>query len=78
MFSLSEGYLIEGGKMTQPIKGATLVGDGPSVLHKVAQVGQQFELDSGKGMCGKEGQQVPVGVGMPPVLVSELTVGGQR
>lgn len=76
VFSTSEAYLIENGKIGAPVKGATLIGDGPSILHKVSMVGNDLELDWGVGTCGKEGQSVPVGVGQPTVKVDELTVGG--
>ena len=76
VFSASETYLIENGKLGAPVKGATLVGDGPSVLHKVSMVGNDLELDAGVGVCGKDGQSVPVGVGQPTLRVDGLTVGG--
>ncbi len=76
VFSASESYLIEGGKLGAPVKGATLIGDGPSVLHKVSMVGNDLELDTGIGVCGKDGQSVPVGVGQPTMRVDGLTVGG--
>ncbi len=76
VFSASESYLIEGGKIGAPLKGATLIGDGPSVLHKVSMVGNDLELDAGVGVCGKDGQSVPVGVGQPTLRVDGLTVGG--
>jgi TldD protein len=76
VFSASESYLIENGKLGAPIKGATLIGDGPSVLHKVSMVGDNLELDTGVGICGKDGQSVPVGVGQPTLRVDGLTVGG--
>jgi TldD protein len=76
VFSASEAYLIEDGKVTAPVKGATLIGDGPTVLTRVAAVGNDLKLDEGIGTCGKEGQSVPVGVGIPTVKVSRLTVGG--
>ncbi len=76
VFSASESYLIEGGQIGAPVKGATLVGDGPSVLHKVSMVGNDLELDTGVGVCGKDGQSVPVGVGQPTLRVDGLTVGG--
>ena len=76
VFSISSGYLIENGKITQPIKGATLIGNGPDVLTKVSMVGNNLELDSGIGTCGKDGQSVEVGVGQPTLKVDELTVGG--
>jgi len=76
VFSASEAYLIENGKITQPIKGATLIGNGPDVLTRVSMVGDDLKLDSGVGVCGKEGQSVPVGVGQPTLKVDSLTVGG--
>ena len=76
VFSTSEAYLIEDGKVTAPVKGATLVGNGPDVLTKVSMVGNDLELDKGVGICGKDGQSVPVGVGQPTLKVDELTVGG--
>ena len=76
VFSASEAYLIESGKVTRPVKGATLIGNGPDVLTRVSMVGNDLELDAGVGTCGKEGQSVPVGVGQPTLKVDELTVGG--
>ncbi|MBV1908887.1 MAG: metalloprotease TldD [Kangiellaceae bacterium] len=76
VFSTSEAYLIENGKITAPVKGATLVGNGPDVLTKVSMVGNDMALDNGVGICGKAGQSVPVGVGQPTLKVDELTVGG--
>ncbi len=76
VFSASEAYLIENGKITQPVKGATLIGNGPDVLTKVSMVGNDLALDSGVGTCGKEGQSVPVGVGQPTLKIDALTVGG--
>jgi TldD protein len=76
VFSASEAYLIEKGKITRPVKGAMLVGDGPEALHEISMVGNDLELDSGVGTCGKEGQSVPVGVGQPTLKIDELTVGG--
>jgi len=76
VFSASEAYLIEKGKVTRPVKGATLIGNGPDVMTKVMMVGNDLKLDSGIGTCGKEGQSVPVGVGQPTVRVDDLTVGG--
>ncbi|HHZ88372.1 MAG TPA: metalloprotease TldD [Chromatiales bacterium] len=76
VFSASEAYLIENGKVTRPVKGATLIGDGPEVLSRVSMVGNDLELDSGVGVCGKEGQSVPVGVGQPTLKIDMLTVGG--
>ena len=76
VFSASEAYLIENGKLGAPIRDATLIGDGPSVLRKVSMVGNDLELDEGVGVCGKDGQSVPVGVGQPTLRVDGLTVGG--
>ncbi len=76
VFSASEAYLIEDGKITRPVKGATLIGNGPDVLTKVSMVGRDLKLDDGIGVCGKAGQSVPVGVGQPTLKVDELTVGG--
>lgn len=78
VFSASEAYLIENGKITAPIKGATLIGNGLEVLKKVSMLGNDLALDPGIGVCGKEGQSVPVGVGQPTVKIEKLTVGGQR
>jgi TldD protein len=76
VFSASEAYLIEDGKVTAPVKGATLVGNGPDVLTRVSMVGNDLMLDEGIGSCGKDGQTVPVGVGQPTLRVDALTVGG--
>jgi TldD protein len=76
VFSASEAYLIENGKVGAPIKGATLIGNGPDVLTRVSMVGNDLKLDDGVGTCGKEGQSVPVGVGQPTVRIDGLTVGG--
>ena len=76
VFSASEAYLIEKGKVTTPVKGAMLIGDGPEALHKISMVGDDLQLDTGVGTCGKEGQSVPVGVGQPTLKIDELTVGG--
>ncbi len=76
VFSASEAYLIEDGKVTKPVKGATLIGNGPEVLKKVSMVGHDMKLDEGIGTCGKDGQSVPVGVGLPTIKVDEMTVGG--
>ncbi|NBC46470.1 MAG: metalloprotease TldD [Gammaproteobacteria bacterium] len=75
-FSASEAYLIENGKISQPVKGATLIGNGPDVLTRVSMVGNDLKLDEGVGTCGKDGQSVPVGVGQPTLRVDGLTVGG--
>jgi len=76
VFSASEAYLIEKGKITRPVKGAMLIGDGPEALHEISMVGNDLRLDTGVGTCGKEGQSVPVGVGQPTLKIDELTVGG--
>ncbi len=76
VFSCTEAYLIENGKLGAPIKGATLIGDGPTVLTRVTGIGNDFALDEGVGVCGKGGQSVPAGVGQPTLLVAGLTVGG--
>ncbi len=76
VFTASEAYLIEGGKVTRPVKGASLIGNGPDVLTRVAAIGNDMALDSGIGTCGKNGQGVPVGVGLPTLLIDGLTVGG--
>ncbi|MEH6712501.1 metalloprotease TldD [Paraglaciecola polaris] len=76
VFSTSEAYLIENGKVTKPIKGATLIGNGPEAMQKVSMVGNDLALDKGVGVCGKDGQSIPVGVGQPTLKVDELTVGG--
>ena len=76
VFTTNEAYLIEDGKITRPVKNATLIGNGPEVLGKVSMVGNQLRMDEGIGVCGKEGQNIPVGIGQPMVKVDELTVGG--
>ncbi len=76
VFSASEAYLIENGRVTRPVKGATLIGNGPDVLTRVTMVGNDLQLDQGVGSCGKEGQSIPVGVGQPTLRVEDLTVGG--
>ncbi len=76
VFSASEAYLIEDGKLTRPVKGATLIGNGPDVLRRISMVGNDLALDEGIGTCGKDGQSVPVGVGLPTVRIDGLTVGG--
>ena len=78
VFSATEAYLIEDGKVTAPIKGATLIGDGPDALTKVTAVANDLALDEGVGTCGKDGQSVPVGVGLPTIKISEMTVGGTK
>ena len=76
VFSANEAYLIEDGKVTRPVKGASLIGNGPDVLTRINMVGNDFALDTGVGTCGKNGQGVPVGVGMPTIRINEITVGG--
>jgi TldD protein len=76
VFSAAEAYMIENGKVTHPIKGATLIGNGPDALTRVKMIGNDLQLDSGIGTCGKEGQSVPVGVGQPTLRIDGLTVGG--
>jgi TldD protein len=76
VFSASEAYLIENGKLGAPVKGATLIGNGPDVLTRVSMIGNDLKLDTGVGVCGKDGQSVPVGVGQPTLRVNGLTVGG--
>ncbi|WP_322995330.1 metalloprotease TldD [Castellaniella sp.] len=76
VFSASEAYLIEKGKVTYPVKGATLIGSGPEAMRRIGMIGHDLALDSGVGTCGKEGQSVPVGVGMPTLRIDGLTVGG--
>jgi TldD protein len=76
VFSNSEAYLIENGKVTRPVKGATLIGNGPEAMTQVSMVGNDLRLDPGIGVCGKDGQSVPVGVGQPTLRIDGLTVGG--
>lgn len=76
VFSASESYLIEDGKITRPVKGATLIGNGPEAMKQVSMVGNDLKLDEGVGICGKEGQSVPVGVGIPTIKLDRMTVGG--
>ncbi len=76
VFSASEAYLIEGGRVTRPVRGATLIGNGPEVLTRITRVGRDLQLDEGIGTCGKDGQSVPVGVGLPTVRLDGITVGG--
>lgn len=78
VFGATEAYLIENGKITRPVRGATLIGDGPSVLTQVSMVGNDLALDSGVGVCGKDGQSVPVGVGQPTLKIDAMTVGGTQ
>jgi TldD protein len=76
VFSASEAYMIEKGRLTYPVKGATLIGNGPDALTRVSMIGNDMKMDSGHGTCGKEGQSVPVGVGQPTLKLEGLTVGG--
>jgi TldD protein len=78
VFSAAEAYLIENGRVTRPVKSATLIGNGPDALKRVRRVGADLQLDEGIGTCGKDGQSVPVGVGLPTIRIDELTVGGTR
>ncbi|MFQ5587423.1 MAG: metalloprotease TldD [Nitrospiria bacterium] len=78
VFSASEAYLVENGQVGAPVKGATLIGNGPDALTKVSMVGNDLSLDAGVGTCGKDGQSVPVGVGLPTIKISEMTVGGTK
>ena len=78
VFTSSEAYLIEDGEITSPVKGATLIGSGPDAMKKVSMVGNDLKLDAGVGVCGKDGQSVPVGVGQPTLKVDEMTVGGTQ
>ncbi|MBX3596955.1 MAG: metalloprotease TldD [Rhizobiaceae bacterium] len=78
VFGCTEAYMIEDGKVTQPIKGAMLIGNGPDAMHRVTMVGNDLKLDTGIGMCGKAGQGVPVGVGQPHLRMNQITVGGTR
>jgi TldD protein len=76
VFSASQAYWVENGKILYPVKGATLIGSGPESLKKISMIGHDMKLDSGVGTCGKEGQSVPVGVGQPTLRIDGLTVGG--
>lgn len=78
MFSASEAYLIEDGKITRPVKGATLVGSGIEAMQQVSMVGNDLSIDKGVGVCGKAGQSVPVGVGQPSLKLDSITVGGTQ
>ncbi|MBW8311337.1 MAG: metalloprotease TldD [Rhizobium sp.] len=78
VFSASEAYLIEDGKITRPVKGATLIGNGPETMTRVSMVGRDLALDDGVGICGKDGQSVPVGVGQPTLKIDAMTIGGTR
>jgi TldD protein len=76
VFSASEAYRIENGKVTYPVRGVTLIGNGPDALTRVSMIGNDMRMDMGIGICGKEGQSVPVGVGQPTLRIDALTVGG--
>ena len=76
VFSASSAFWVENGKIQYPVKGATIIGSGPQSLKKMSLIGNDLRLDSGIGVCGKEGQSVPVGVGMPTVRINAMTVGG--
>jgi TldD protein len=78
VFSLTESYLIEDGKITAPLKGVNLIGNGPDVLRKVSMLGNDVEISDGIWTCGKDGQSVPVGVGCPTIKISAITVGGTK
>jgi TldD protein len=78
VFGCTEAYMIEDGKVTQPIKGAMLIGNGPDAMHRVSMIGNDLKLDTGVGMCGKAGQGVPVGVGQPHLRMDQMTLGGTR
>ena len=76
VFSCTEAYRVKNGKILDPIKGATLIGDGPETMSRIVGIGNDMALDEGIGMCGKAGQSVPAGVGQPTLLIDRLTVGG--
>jgi TldD protein len=76
VFSASQAFWVENGKILYPVKGATLVGNGPEAMNRVSMIGNDLALDAGVGVCGKEGQSVPVGVGQPTLRIDRLTVGG--
>jgi len=78
VFSLTEGYLIENGVVTAPLKGVNLIGNGPDALRQVTMLGTDYELSDGMWTCGKDGQSVPVGVGTPTVKIAKITVGGTQ
>ena len=76
VFSTNEAYLIKNGRIDKAVKDATLIGDGPEVMQRISMVGSDFSLDAGLGVCGKDGQSVPVGVGQPTIKIDAITVGG--
>jgi len=76
VFSCTEAYLIENGKVTRPVKGATLIGNGPEAMNRISMIGNDMKMDLGVGVCGKGGQSVPVGVGQPTLRMDAITVGG--
>ena len=76
VFGCTEAYMIENGKVTYPVKGAMLIGNGPDALTRVAMIGNDMKLDPGMGTCGKQGQGVPVGVGQPSMRINAMTIGG--
>jgi len=78
VFSASEAWKVEKGKLAYPVKGATLIGNGPDALTRVTMVGNDMRMDTGVGTCGKDGQSVPVGVGQPTLRIEKMTVGGTR
>jgi TldD protein len=78
VFSCTEAYKVENGKLGAPVKGATLIGNGPETMQRVKMIGHDLALDEGVGVCGKDGQSVPVGVGQPSLLIEALTVGGTQ
>jgi TldD protein len=78
VFSVTEGFLIEDGKLTAPVRDVNLIGNGPDAMTKVSMVGRDFALSDGRWTCGKDGQSVPVGVGVPTIRIDEITVGGSR
>jgi len=76
VFSASEAFWVENGRVQYPVKGATLIGNGPAAMKRVSMIGNDLKLDTGVGVCGKDGQSVPVGVGQPTLRIERLTVGG--
>ena len=78
VFSSAEAYLIEKGKITKPVSGATLIGSGIDVMQQISMVGDEMKLDEGIGVCGKDGQSIPVGVGQPALKIDNITVGGTK